>query len=140
LKTIRFAFDRTHLYIRLDGIRRLRDLLGEGYEFSLKFLQPEGLRFSVKEAYGQVSSAFWERRQEGPVWESRGQDHAMAVAGTVLEIGLPLKDLNVGRVSALSFFVAVYDPTNAEIERHPAYRPIVAAVPDAKYEARNWTA
>jgi hypothetical protein len=40
----------------------------------------------------------------------------------------------------LAFFVAVYDSANAELERHPAHRPIDVQVPDALFEARNWNA
>jgi hypothetical protein len=61
-------------------------------------------------------------------------------AGTVLEIALPLEDLHLPAAGArVAFFVAVSDARRSELERHPAYRPIEAEVPDAGFEARNWT-
>jgi hypothetical protein len=59
-------------------------------------------------------------------------------AGSVLEVAVPLSDLGV-RDGDVSFFVAVYEG-DAEVERHPAHRPIETAIPDARFEARNWTA
>ena len=49
-----FAPTREWLYVRLDSDRRLADLLADGYAFSLKFLQPAGVRFVVRMAMGRV--------------------------------------------------------------------------------------
>ena len=40
----------------------------------------------------------------------------------------------------MAFFVAIYDADGAEIERHPAYRPIELVTPDRLFEARYWRA
>jgi hypothetical protein len=134
-----FGFDRRHLYVRLDGTRRLADLLAEGSEFWLTFLKPDGLRFSVRAQEGRVTGAYWDR-PGGPQWVERGPGGAAVAAGTVLEIALPLADLRLpatgGRVA---FFVAMYDLQRSELERHPSHRPIETEVPDAGFEARNWT-
>jgi hypothetical protein len=135
-----FGFDRSRFYVRVDGTRRIVDLLAEGSEFWLTFLKPEGLRFAVQAREGKVTGAYWERRTATPQWVERGAGGAAVAAGTVLEIALPLDDLHLPAAHAsVAFFVAVYDMRRGELERHPAHRPIEAEVPDAGFEARNWT-
>jgi alpha-amylase/alpha-mannosidase (GH57 family) len=138
LTTVRFGFGDDRLYVRLDGRRALLDLLAQGFEFSLKFLRPDAVRFSVKQDAGRLTGHFWDRRSEAPHWFERGRGGAAIAAGPLLEIAIPLSDL--GDPARVSFFVAVYDQASAEIERHPAHRPVETEVPDATFEARNWTA
>jgi hypothetical protein len=140
LTLVQFGFDREHLYVRLDADRRAADLLAEGYEFSLKFLHPEGLRFSVRKTIGTLSGSFWDRRLKAPHWVERGPGGTTVAAGSVLEVAVPLVDLAAKPGDVVAFFVAVYDVDNTELERHPAHRPIESEVPDEQFEARNWTA
>ncbi len=137
---IRFGFDRDHLYVRLDCRRPVVDLIAEGYEVSLKFLRPLRLRFSVRQTLGRIGGRFWERRTDAPQWTDRGPGTAAVAVGAVLEAALPLADLGLRPGDTLSFFVAVYDAAGNEAERHPAHRPIEVEVPDAGFEARQWTA
>jgi alpha-amylase/alpha-mannosidase (GH57 family) len=140
---VHFGFDRAELYVRVDAERPLIDLLGDGYEVSLKFLQPDGVRFSVRQQVGRLTGHYWDRRsapESSGVWTERGAGGATVAAGRILEIGLPLGDLGVSAADPLAFFVAVYDASSAELERHPAHRPIDVQVPDASFEARNWNA
>ena len=140
---VHFGFDHERLLVRIDGTRPVVDLLAEGHEISLKFLVPNGLRFSVREILGRMTGRFWEHRAQSPgavpQWIERGTRGAVVAAGSVLELGLPLVDLGVvsGR---LAFFVAVYDARDTEVERHPAHRLIELDIPDETFEARNWTA
>jgi hypothetical protein len=137
---VRFGFDRERLYVRLDARRPMVDLLAEDYEFSLKFLTPERLRFSVRQQVGRLTGLFWDRAMDAPRWTVRGPGRAALAAGTILELAVPLADLGVVAGDAVVFFVAVYDAGGNEIERHPANRPIDVEVPDAAFEARQWTA
>jgi alpha-amylase/alpha-mannosidase (GH57 family) len=129
LRQIHFGFDREQIYIRVDATRRVTELLAEGHVFSLKFLQPIGLHLSVRLAAGQLATD----------WDGAGPARPRVAAGTVLEAGLPLTALG-GVAGPITFFVAVSDHTGIEIERQPSHRPIETAVPDAQFEARNWTA
>ena len=79
ISAIWFGFDRERLYIRLDGVRPLKDLLAEGYEFSLHFLKPAGLRLAVSQRTGPQAGV-----------ES-------AVAGSILELAVPLAAAGDGR-------------------------------------------
>ena len=142
LTVIQFGFARSRdlLYVRLDGDRRLADLLADGYEFSLKFLQPPGVRFSVRTIMGRLTGTFWDKPAVSERWTERGPRASAIAAGTILEIALPLADLHSGDGRDLAFFVIVSAPNQAEVENHPAHRPIEAAVPDAQFEVRHWTA
>lgn len=138
---VHFGFDVERLYVRVDGIGPLANMLADGYEVSLKFLQPAGVRFSVRQAEGRLTAQYWDRHDGATGhWTERGSGGATAAAGSVLEMGLPLADLGVGPGAPLSFFVAVYDVGSAEVERHPEHRPIDLQTPDARFEARNWNA
>ena len=113
--------------------------MADGYEFSVKFLTPEGLRFSIRQGADGVSGTY---RARGPHagWTQRGPGGARVAAGTVIEAALPLADLALAGAATVSFFIAAYDASGAEIERHPAHRPMTTAVPDERFEARNWSA
>ena len=141
LAGIRFGFDRQHLFVRIDGRQPMTELLREGYEVALKFLDPAGRRFSVRSAAGVVSGVHWERVGEPARWRQIGPGGSAAACGRILELGIPLLDLSAGQSpSSVSFFVAVYDPGSVEQERHPAHRPVEVALADEAFEARHWRA
>ena len=119
------------------------DVLADGYEVSLKFLRPEGVRFSVRRFLGRLVGHVW-RRAPVPAggalpWVDHGPGGAIVGAGTVLELGLPLAELEVSPGDTVAFFVAVYDAREIEIERHPAHRPIEASMkPNSRCCNRQW--
>ena len=140
---IRFGFDRTRLFVRVDGRAPMSGLLAEGHEFSLKFLHPTGLRFSVRQIDGKVSGAFFERLPDPPYWRPCGARSAAVAARDVLEVELPFGDLGLAPGGLAAFFVAVFDTTRdgtGERERHPEHRPIEVIAPDGTFEARHWRA
>jgi hypothetical protein len=143
---IHFGFDRERFYLRVDGTQRVVDLLASGREISLKFVRPTGIRFSVRQALGRLTGALWDRRLvnhdhgSGEAWVERGPGGAAVAAGSILEVALPLDDLALEAGRPVAFFLAVYDQSGAEIERHPAQRLIEVLVPDEMFEARNWRA
>ncbi|HYM22496.1 MAG TPA: glycoside hydrolase family 57 protein [Vicinamibacterales bacterium] len=144
LRLVHFGFDRDRLLIRVDAARPMIDLLAEGHEVSLKFLTPEGVRFSVRRFDGRLAGHFWRRPATVPggravPWTDHGPDGAVVAASDVLEVGLPLAELGGAQPGApIAFFIAVYDVRNVEIERHPDHRPIEVTVPDGLFDARNW--
>jgi alpha-amylase/alpha-mannosidase (GH57 family) len=145
LTLVQFAFDRERLFVRVDADRPMVDFLADGHEISLKFLQPDAIRFSVRQSMGRLSGVFWDRRPDTSAngttapgdWVERGAGSGAVAAGQVLEIGLPLAELGVKAGDPIAFFVAVFDDA-VETERHPTYRPIELTAPDALFEARNW--
>ena len=140
LTAVRYGFSRECLFLRVDGRQPMADLLADGYEISFKFLAPAGLRFSVQQTAGQLTSGFWLRYPDVPYWRRRGPGAARAAAGRVLELAVPFSDLGVSPGAVVSFFLAVYDRANVERERHPAHRPLDVQLPDDLFAARHWSA
>lgn len=144
LSEIQFGFDREHLFVRLDGSRPVRELLDSGLQFSLRFLNPDGLRVTVgrgNRATGPLVVSLWTRAAGATEWSPGDVDGIRAAAGTILELSIPLTAVGAalegGRVA---FFVAVQDAAGVEQERHPSHRPIETTTPDRRFEAINWTA
>src|SRR5206468_10338770 len=73
LTLVQFGFDQDHLHVRIDATRPMVDLLADGHELSLKFLQPESLRFSVKQVQGRLIGLYWERRLENDHGQMRAR-------------------------------------------------------------------
>jgi len=140
LRLVHFGFDHERLFVRVDGAVPVVDLLADGRELSLKFFTPTGVRFSVRLRAGRLSGSFFDRLPAEPYWRERGPDGVVVAAGTVLELAIPFTDLGLAADSPVSFFVAVFDDSGAELERHPAHRPIELVAPDAMFEARHWRA
>ena len=119
-----FGFGAGFLYVRIDGYRPLVDLLNEGSQLSLKFLQPPGLSLTISQPAGRLTA---------PAGTKAG-------VGTIVEIAIPFNVLEAQPGALVSFFVAVSDSSGAERERHPAGEPIGLRVPARDFVARNWDA
>ena len=135
---VHFGFDGERLYVRVDTAGRALDLLAGGREVSLKFMTPAGVRFSVRQAGGRLTGSFWDRQDRDPHWIERGPGGAALAAGTILELAIPWTDLGLQAGQQTGFFVALYDEHGAELERHPAHRPIELKAPDGLFEAQLW--
>ncbi len=124
---LRFGFDESRLYLRIDGSRRLDELVRAGHAFGLVFLEPPGLRVRLTpvDARSLTASAVEPLR---------------VGIGSVLEAALVLSGLGADGLETLSFFVTVNDASGEEVERHPSGRPIELRVPDASFVAANWSA
>ena len=92
----------------------------------------------MRQRAGRLVGAFWGWRDRGRL-DRRGPARPAVAAGTVLEAGDAAGRPRTCAGEPRAFFVAVYDADGAEIERHPASRPIELRVPDEPFEARNWT-
>ena len=140
LKLVHFGFDEQTFYVRFDAERAARDLLADGYEFSLRFLQPADLRFSIRHTVDGVSGVLWAREGAESAWKACEAAGARVAASMVVEAALPLRALQRRAGDPLAFFVTVHDATGRETERHPVLRPVEVTVPDERFDARNWTA
>jgi alpha-amylase/alpha-mannosidase (GH57 family) len=140
LRLMHFGFDHERLFVRVDGACPIVDLLADGRELSLKFFTPTGVRFSVRQRAGRVTGSFFDRLPVEPYWRDRGPGGVVVAAGTVLELAIPFTDLGLAADKPVAFFVAMFDDAGAELERHPAHRPIELVTPDAMFEARHWRA
>ena len=139
LTLIQFGFDRDRLYVRLDGSRRIVDLLGDGHEFSLKFLQPTAPASwcGSWKAAGPVDLPSGTRPHghgRRPGDGSRGNRPRGGGCRWPISGSVPGGD-------RLTFFVTVQDVTQAEVERHPTYRPAGGArraVRGPELDGLNW--
>ena len=124
VRLIHFGFGGDRLWARIDVAGRALDLLAAGHEVSLKFVNPAGVRFSIRLSAGRVTGVLWDRRDAEPHWVERGPGETVVAAGTIIELAIPLAALGVQPGDNLSFVAAIYDKGGAEIERHPRDRTI----------------
>lgn len=135
LTQVHFGFGGAELFLRLDAHRPALAWLGEGRSVVVSFLAPTQTRLTCRLVEGRVA-AFLDDAREA----SRGQSDVRVAAGSILELAVPLERLSADATGSLSFFVAVHGAAGVELERHPSGRPVAAAIPDASFSARNWTA
>jgi len=129
LTRIHFGFSPSHLFLRLDGRRAVADLMAEGYAFALTVLQPAKHRLDI--------------RPSGEVIWATGPRHVVRVAAaTVLELAVPIVELDARPGAHLAFFVSAIGPAGgpADTERYPVHRPIQVVVPGAGFAGDNWRA
>jgi len=133
---LRFGFDATQLYVRVDFSRRAQDVLADKGEVELTFLTPPDLRLRVR-AEGLRTVASLERRSTPGAWTAM-PGAATAAAGQILELSLALRALGVEAGGSLTCFLAVHQDGH-ELERHPAHQPLGIAVPGLDFSARHWS-
>jgi len=126
IAAIRFGCDRERLFVRIDGPGPIQDLLAEGYQVAVRFNGTGGSMLTVRADVGRLSVS--------------GPGTAVVAADRVLEASVRLDELGVAAGHPMALVVTVSDASGAEIERHPAHRPIQLVTPDAAFEARNWRA
>jgi hypothetical protein len=60
-------------------------------------------------------------------------------AADILEAAVPFADLGLRPNNPFAFFVSLKSG-GAELERHPAHRPVESFVPEPTFERLNWKA
>jgi alpha-amylase/alpha-mannosidase (GH57 family) len=135
---VHFGCGGDRLWIRVDVGGRAIDLVASGWELSLKFVRPVGVRFSVQQTAGRLLGTFWDRQDREPHWVERGSGGAAIALGAILEVSIPFADLRLSAGEFVSFFVAVYDAHAAELERHPQERALELKIADGSFAARQW--
>ena len=125
------------LCVRVDGIRPMVELLREGREVTLQFLDPPGVRFRVR-GTGPVDGTFLERAGPDQSWTERGHCGGSAAAASILEIALPLAALGLAPGQRVRFFVVLSDGGDRELERQPEGYPMEVVVPGTGFGSRNW--
>jgi len=133
-----FGFGDGRLYIRVEVSGRAIDLLAGGQEVAFEFVNPAGVRFSVRSADGRLSGTFWDRQDDDPRWQRRGPGSAVVAVGTIIEAAFSTADLRVEGAATIKFFVTLSDGMGIEVERHPADQPIETPIPDGLFAARRW--
>jgi hypothetical protein len=135
-----FGCDREQLHVRLDGVRAMTELLAEGYEFTIDFLQPAGLRFSVRAGAGRLEWAYRGQPLAGSDRPRGAWPSAAVAAGSVIEVQLPLAALGVSPGHPIEFVVSVSGGGSGSSGSRGMDRPIRVTLPDGAFEARHWSA
>jgi hypothetical protein len=60
-------------------------------------------------------------------------------AADLIEATIPFADLGLRPSHSFAFFVAMHR-NGAEVERHPAHRPVEGLVPESAFERVHWKA
>lgn len=137
LTALRFGFDATRLYLRIDFERRALDVLADRGEVRLTFLSPPDRRIRIR-FERQAVAATAERRTAPGVWQPITGGDVRATAGSILEAAIDLELLDADPGDRLSFFVAVLQDGH-EVERQPGYQALEVEVPAADFAARHWS-
>ena len=136
---VEFGFDLENLYLRIDGSRRMDDVLSSGgLDLSVNFLKPAGVKVIVRLQSGSPQVRLLDRNGADRPFESEAPEIQAAV-GQVAELRVPFRCLDVSTAAPVAFIVAL-NRDAAEIEHHPRHRAIEFAVPDREFSATNWTA
>ena len=120
IRAVRFGADRRRLSLLVEPTTgSLRDLV-RAAEVVVIFPGPESLRYRVRreDAQARVVREAWTEMG----WVA-GETRAQAAVGSVLELGIPLRELNPGPGQRLEFRVLVVQ-NGTELERHPETGPI----------------
>jgi alpha-amylase/alpha-mannosidase (GH57 family) len=136
---IEFGFDLDRLFIRVDGSRPMKEVLGHQVELSVNFLKPSGFRVLVRlDSHGKASVKLVERGKAGS-WDGRECTGIKGSVRAVAELEIPFRCIHVRTHEPVAFIVAL-NRDGAEVEHYPRHRPIELDVPDEHFAALNWTA
>lgn len=138
LTLVEFGFDLENLFVRVDGTRPLRELLAQGFEVSVNFLKPAGIRVVAGLRDGLPEATVLERGQGDRLLPVACLGLTVAV-GRVLEVRIPFDCLGVRTETPVAFILALHQGVQ-EIEHHPHHRAIEFQVPGPRFASANWTA
>jgi alpha-amylase/alpha-mannosidase (GH57 family) len=125
LRALRFGVGGERLNVLVEGAIPMSDLLAVA-DVALSFPGPQPLRYRFRRADSGAVAILRETRS-AMGWVP-SPTAAAAAAGSVLEVGVPLAELQRGPGGALEFRALVLQD-GTEVERHPEAQPI-AVVPE----------
>ncbi len=137
IAAVEFGFDLENVYVRVDGPSPMAEMLAAGYELSLRFLAPDGLRVGLARDEGAVVPMLYRKGPRG--WSRVEEPRLHAAAGRVAEFQIPFAVLGAKTGDRVAMFVLM-TRDNTEIDRQPHHEAIEFQVPDQRFESRTWTA
>jgi len=133
IRSIAFGFDTERLYVRVDAVRPMTDLLNEGLSVVIRVLEPFSLELVVSRTAGGVTTVV--RAGTSPAALVK------VAASGVLEVGIPFTALGLGgQPTGLISFLVAAERAGEEIERHPPQQPLAVALTDLEFDALHWRA
>jgi alpha-amylase/alpha-mannosidase (GH57 family) len=137
IAAVEFGFDLDNLYVRVDGVLPVREMLAAGLGLGLRFLSPAGLRIEVDGSNGGAPTLH--RKDEGDRWSSVAEPRLRAAVGRVAEFQIPFAVLGATAGDRVAMFVLVRRG-DTDVERQPRNQAIEFEVPDQRFSMRTWTA
>jgi hypothetical protein len=140
---MRFGFGASDLFVRFDGVTAFVDYLTDGFEVTMAFLQPPGLRITVRQQHGATAAVWSVQDPKTQAWTDRGASGTRVAVAHVVELALSRDLLGVVPGMQVQFFVAVSRRGAAglvHVARYPEHRPVAVTVPDESFAAENWRA
>lgn len=138
LALVEFGFDLERLFIRVDGVRPMSEVLADGLELSINFLKPSGIRAVVATGGGGATARLVQR---GAVeqWTALDCAQLRVAVGLIVELEIPFRCLDLRVHDPVAFLVGI-NRDGSEVEHCPRHQAIEFTVPDRDFGAINWTA
>jgi hypothetical protein len=132
MSDVYFGFDDEQMFVRIDAVKDMAEILGEGHTVRVKFIYPRDAEVEVRPekmpdgGFKIVTRNFAE-----------GCKPARACADRIAEIAIPFDCLGLREDKATNFFVELVKEDRV-IERLPMGGPITIAAPTADFDVGVW--
>ena len=135
LDSIHFGFDLKNFYLRVDFRRDQK--LPARLVLQVNFISPNNRTLIIsKLRHGGNPTAELLASDSEPK-AKKGINISSARYDQILEVAIPLAELNWEKRAAVGFFLQLLDK-EVEMERHPDMGTLNAQVPDELFETENW--
>jgi alpha-amylase/alpha-mannosidase (GH57 family) len=127
-----FGFDPGQMFVRVDGVKNMDEILAEGHTLRLKFIYPREAEVEVRP-----------EREAGGAFKvtsrnlAQGSEPAQACVDRVAELAVPFAGLELREDRAANFFVELIKDGRV-IERLPMGGPITVTAPTADFDVGVW--
>jgi len=132
MSDVYFGFDRSQMFVRVDGIRDMAEILGEGHTVRVKFIYPRDADVEVhpeKTPDGSFKVTIRNLAQ--------GCKPAKACVDRIVEMAIPFECLDMREDRATNFFVELVKGDRV-VERLPMGGPITITAPTAEFDEGVW--
>lgn len=135
IEGISYGFSKDEIFFRIDYCKE-RVPYEQEWSFTLTFIEPSFIRVEGT-VHGTVSAAsIFEKSGEKDQWKAAGAIERIA-SERVVELALPLKDLNVKEGGGIKLFIKI-DAGELGAERWPLKGMLLIEAPTEKFEEENW--
>jgi alpha-amylase/alpha-mannosidase (GH57 family) len=138
IQELLFGFDLQRLHVRIDLGAPALQQLAEGLMCCVTFTAPPDRRLVISGTKGGPRAELQQRGADSH-WGNIPTASPQVAAADLIEATIPFADLGLRPSHPFAFFVAMHR-NGAEVERHPAHRPVEGLVPESAFERLNWKA
>lgn len=141
LRGLHYGFDLNHLFVRVDGASRFREIAGpkSGEVVVVEITRPRRSRIEIPIAPqdGRPRPARLTRFEEGSFLDSATT--SICAVDQVVELRVPFSDLGIKAGDTVELAILRMD-NGRTLETLPARSPVVFRAPDSDFEAMMWSA